>query len=73
MNKVISVFLIGASVLGSAQVKLAAKANVLFKTDSPTWESVKGTAVKVYNDSGKNSTGYNVGLSAKIDLPASFL
>ncbi len=72
MNKVISVFLIGASVLGSAQVKLAAKANVLFKTDSPTWESVKGTAVKVYNDSGKNSTGYNVGLSAKIDLPASF-
>ncbi|QBO57598.1 outer membrane beta-barrel protein [Chryseobacterium salivictor] len=67
MNKLFSFVLIGASVLGSAQIKFAAKANLLFKTDSPSWES----AVKTYNDSKKNSAGFNVGLSAKVNLPAS--
>ena len=72
MNKVFfSILLIGASVIGSAQVKFSAKANLLFKTDKPTWENIKGSAIKIYKDSGKNSVGYNAGLSAKIDLPAS--
>lgn len=71
MNKLFSFVLIGASVLGSAQVKFAAKANLLFKTDSPSWENIKGSAVQAYNDSGKNSAGFNVGLSAKVNLPAS--
>ncbi|MDQ0476692.1 outer membrane beta-barrel protein [Chryseobacterium sp. MDT2-18] len=71
MNKLFSFVLIGASVLGSAQIKFAAKANLLFKTDSPSWESIKGSAVQAYNDSGKNSAGFNVGLSAKVNLPAS--
>ncbi|QOW11267.1 PorT family protein [Kaistella flava (ex Peng et al. 2021)] len=71
MNKVLSVMLIGASVLGSAQIKFAAKANLLFPTDKPSWESIKGSAVTAYNESGKNNTGFNVGLSAKVNLPAS--
>lgn len=72
MNKFFSIVLIGASVLTSAQIKFAGKANLLFKTDSPSWENIKGSAVGAYNEAGKNNVGFNVGLSAKINLPASF-
>ncbi|WP_226063431.1 outer membrane beta-barrel protein [Kaistella polysaccharea] len=71
MKKVLSIALIGASLLSSAQVKFAGKANLLFKTDSPSWQNLKNSAVSAYNESGKNNVGFNVGLSAKIDLPAS--
>ena len=71
MNKVFSIILVAASVMGSAQIKLAAKANLLFKTDSPSWQNIKNSAVSAYNESGKNNVGFNVGLSAKINLPAS--
>lgn len=72
MNKFFSIVLIGASVLTSAQIKFAGKANLLFKTDSPSWENIKGSAVRAYNEAGKNNVGFNVGLSAKVNLPASF-
>lgn len=71
MNKILSIALLSASVFVSAQVTLSGKANLLFKTDKPTWENIKGTAVTAYNNSGKNNVGFNVGLSAKINLPAS--
>ncbi len=72
MNKFFSIVLIGASVLTSAQIKFAGKANLLFKTDSPSWKNIKGSAVDAYNESGKNNVGFNVGLSAKVNLPAAF-
>lgn len=72
MNKFFSIVLIGASVLTSAQIKFAGKANLLFKTDSPSWENIKGSAQDAYNKAGKNNVGFNVGLSAKVNLPASF-
>lgn len=71
MTKIFSIVLIAASFSSFAQVKLAAKTNLLFKTDKPTWESIKGSAVTAYNESGKNNVGFNVGLSAKVNLPAS--
>ena len=71
MNKILSIALLSASLFASAQVSFAGKANLLFKTDKPTWENIKGTAVSAYNNSGKNNVGFNVGLSAKINLPAS--
>ena len=71
MKKILSIILVGSTILASAQIKLAGKANLLFKTDKPTWENIKGTAVTAYNESGKNNVGFNVGLSAKINLPAS--
>lgn len=71
MNKILSIALISTSIFASAQVTLAGKANLLFKTDKPTWENIKGTAVTAYNNSGKNNVGFNVGLSAKINLPFS--
>ena len=72
MNKFFSIVLVGASVLTSAQIKFAGKANLLFKTDSPSWQNIKGSAVDAYNEAGKNNVGFNVGLSAKVNLPAAF-
>lgn len=72
MKKIFSLTLLGTAFFASAQINLSAKANLLFNTGSPSWENIKGSAVKAYNDSGKNSVGFNVGLSAKIDFPTSF-
>ena len=71
MKKILSTLLVGASLLSTAQVSFAGKANLLFKTDSPSWQNIKNSAVSAYDQSGKNNVGFNVGLSAKIDLPAS--
>jgi hypothetical protein len=71
MKKILSTLLVGASLLSTAQVTFAGKANLLFKTDSPSWQNIKNSAVSAYDQSGKNNVGFNVGLSAKIDLPAS--
>lgn len=71
MKKILSIVLVGASLLSTAQVTFAGKANLLFKTDSPSWQNIKSSAVQAYDESGKNNVGFNVGLSAKIDLPAS--
>ena len=71
MKKILSTLLVGACLLSTAQVSFAGKANLLFKTDSPSWQNIKNSAVSAYDQSGKNNVGFNVGLSAKIDLPAS--
>ena len=71
MKKIFSVALIGACVLGSAQIKFAAKANVLIPTSSATWTNLKAAATQAVDQKGKNITGFNVGLSAKVDLPMS--
>ena len=70
-NKILSIALLGATVFASAQVKVSGRANLLFKTDKPTWENISNTATGAYNESGKNNTGFNFGLSAKVNLPLS--
>ncbi len=72
MKKIISAALIGLSVTVSAQVSLAAKANLLFPTSDPTWKNISNSASDAYNSNGKNNAGFNVGLSAKINLPTAF-
>ncbi len=72
MKKLISTALLGLAVSVSAQVSLAAKANLLFPTGKPTWKNISQTATDAYSESGKNNTGFNVGLSAKINLPTAF-
>lgn len=67
MAKIFSLAVVCFSSLAFAQIKFAGKANVLFPTNSPSWTDMS-TAV----DSGKNATGFNVGISAKIDLPTAF-
>ena len=70
-NKILSIALLGATVFASAQVKVSGRANLLFKTDKPTWENISNTATGTYNESGKNNAGFNFGLSAKVNLPLS--
>lgn len=72
MNKILSILLIGASTLATAQITASAKANLLFPTNSGKWSDIKDTATGAWKETGKNNTGYNVGLSLKIDTPTSF-
>ena len=72
MKKAISIALIGFSVFASAQVSLAGKVNLIFPTGSPSWQNFKGTVNQAIQGEGKNNVGFNVGLSLKASLPASF-
>jgi len=69
MKKLISAALIGFSVFASAQISLAAKANVAIPTSSASWKNFKTAASNTVEQKGKNITGFNIGLSLKIDLP----
>ncbi|WP_415324415.1 outer membrane beta-barrel protein [Chryseobacterium sp. MMS23-Vi53] len=72
MKKALSIALIGFSMLASAQISLAGKANLIFPTGSPSWQNIKGTVNQAIDGEGKNNVGFNVGLSLKANLPASF-
>lgn len=72
MKKIFSIALIGFSMLASAQISLAGKANLIFPTGSPSWKNIKGTVNEAIDGEGKNNVGFNVGLSLKASLPASF-
>ncbi len=69
IKKIISTALVSASLMSFAQVSLGVKANLLYRSDSPTWSNVQDGITNVYNDRGKNSVGFNFGLSAKINTP----
>lgn len=69
MKKLISAALIGFSVFASAQISLVAKANAVIPTSSASWKNLKSAATNAVEQKGKNITGFNVGLSLKIDLP----
>lgn len=71
MRKIISGALLCGSLLASAQVSLAGKANVIIPTSSASWKNLKTAATTAIEEKGKNITGYNVGLSLKVNLPAS--
>lgn len=72
MKRIFSIALIGFSMLASAQISLAGKANLIFPTGSPSWKNIKGTVNEAIDGEGKNNVGFNVGLSLKANLPASF-
>lgn len=55
--------------MGSAQISLAAKANVLIPTSSATWKNLKTASLTALNENGKNIVGFNAGLSMKVSLP----
>jgi hypothetical protein len=69
IKKIISTALVSASLMSFAQVNLGVKANLLYRSDSPSWTTIKNGTTTVFNEKGKNSVGYNFGLSAKIDTP----
>lgn len=69
MKKILSILLLSTGIAASAQISLAAKANVLIPTSSATWQNFKAAASNTVSQKGKNITGFNVGLSMKIDVP----
>ncbi|MDO5614660.1 MAG: outer membrane beta-barrel protein [Cruoricaptor ignavus] len=71
MNKIFSSLLVIASGFAMAQVSFSGKANLLFPTNSPSWKNISSTVTNAYSEKGKNNVGFNVGVSAKIELPSS--
>ena len=69
IKKIISTVLVSASLMSFAQVNFGVKANLLYRSDSPSWTSIKNGTTTVFNEKGENSAGYNFGVSAKIDTP----
>ncbi|MEY8758020.1 outer membrane beta-barrel protein [Chryseobacterium tongliaoense] len=72
MKKVFSIALVGFSLFASAQISMAAKANLIFPTGSPSWKNISNSASNAIDNKGKNNTGFNVGLSMKVNLPMAF-
>lgn len=69
MKKIINIALLFSAVCVSAQISFSAKANVLIPTSSATWENFKTQTTNAVEQEGKNITGFNVGLSMKVDFP----
>lgn len=73
MKKLIAAMAMFASVAAFSQVTLGARANLLFNTSSAKWKDIKNTASNAWESNGKSNTGFNFGLSAKINLPVTSL
>lgn len=69
MTKILSIVLLSSTIAASAQISLAAKAHVLIPTSSASWKNFKAAATSAVSEKGKNVTGFNAGLSMKIDVP----
>ena len=72
MKKILSIALLSSAICASAQISFAAKANVLIPTSSATWQNLKTAVGNTVDQKGKNVTGFNAGLSMKVDLPTAF-
>ncbi len=70
MKKILSIILVSIAIGASAQISFAAKANVLIPTSSATWQNFKTGISNAVEQKGKNITGFNAGLSMKIDVPS---
>lgn len=72
MKKILSTAAICIAGILAAQVSVSGRANMLFPSASPSWKDIKASGQNTYDQKGKNSVGYNLGLSVKVDLPTSF-
>jgi len=71
MKKLISTLAIFLGVMAYSQVTFGLRTNVLLDTSSASWENFKGAVNTAVDTKGGNSTGFNVGLAAKVDFPVS--
>lgn len=70
MEKIFSAAFLILSIISSAQsASISAKANLLYLTQSGSWNNISTSTFY----SGKSSAGYNIGLSAKVDLAGFFV
>ncbi|WP_028122010.1 porin family protein [Epilithonimonas tenax] len=71
MKRLISTLAIFAGMMAYSQVTFGLRANALLDTSSASWENFKGAVNSAVETKGNNSTGFNVGLAAKVDFPVS--
>lgn len=71
MKKILSITLLSSAIFASAQLSFAVKANAVIPTSSATWQNLKSAVIQAKDENGKNIVGFNIGLSAKVNLPAS--
>ena len=71
MKKLISTLAIFVGMMAYSQVTFGLRANALLDTSSASWENFKGAVNTAVDTKGGNSTGFNVGLAAKVDFPVS--
>jgi hypothetical protein len=69
MKKVFLIVSIFALNNFSAQTQLSVKAHLIVPSSSSNWSDINKAMLNTYSESGKNSMGYNIGLSAKAKLP----
>lgn len=69
MRKIASIALVFSAAYFSAQISIAGKVNVLIPTTSASWKNLKTQTATAIEQKGKNITGFNAGLSVKVDLP----
>ncbi len=72
MKKIFSISLVAFSIFASAQMSLAAKFNVLFPAGNGSWKALSTTGNEIWETKGKNNTGFNVGLSLKLDFKSNW-
>ncbi|MDY3547523.1 outer membrane beta-barrel protein [Riemerella anatipestifer] len=73
MKKVFASLAIAVSSLMMGQISFGIRANALLNTSSPSWSDLKNNISESLNTKGSNITGFNIGLSAKINLPITSL
>ena len=71
MKRLISTLAIFAGMMAYSQVTFGLRANALLDTSSASWENFKVAVNSAVETKGNNSTGFNVGLAAKVDFPVS--
>ncbi len=71
-SKVLQIVFIFSFILSFSQVKFAAKTNLLFPMDTPTWKNISTNASQAYEAKGKTNVGFNAGFSLKINLVNTF-
>ena len=73
MNKKISAaLLILFSTLAFAQLDFAVKSHLLFPSGNASWKNISEEVTNIYNERGKGSVGFNIGLSAKTNIMGNF-
>lgn len=71
MKKFISMISVLGSLYTYSQVTFGMRANAVLNTSSASWDNFKGAVNTAVDSEGDTAAGFNVGIAAKVDFPAS--
>lgn len=69
IKKTSALLLTAMSLFVFSQISLGMKSHLLFQTGQPTWTNIKNNTNTIITNNGKNSTGFNIGLFARMSTP----